>query len=253
MTYPTEKICTRQGPGPAAALTRRHMTRLREVYRSSGWPYRDAIEVDLLVAGLLTLREGSEGRETLKLTPPGLQALAQVHTQNRHSRNAHSALVGKVAECQQLAGRMVWTELALRAQVDGAWVQAVPDVFSVRNTTVESYLEPVVHEVKVSRADLLNDLRRQEKRQAYLAMASQLYYVLGRDAKGRAIAEPDEIPPECGVMVVATGTETPVMTALEVVRVAPRQPFSGFRFDVWMALARAPLFSNSAPEIQLAL
>ena len=41
---------------------------------------------------------------------------------------------------------------------------AMPDVFSIRHTTVEAYLEPIVHEVKVQRADLLADLRRATKR-----------------------------------------------------------------------------------------
>jgi ABC-type sulfate/molybdate transport systems ATPase subunit len=36
---------------------------------------------------------------------------------------------------------------------------AKPDVFSIRNTSVEAYAEPLVHEVKVRRADLLADLR----------------------------------------------------------------------------------------------
>jgi hypothetical protein len=37
---------------------------------------------------------------------------------------------------------------------------AMPDVYSVRHTTVASYLQPVVHEIKVRRADLLADLKR---------------------------------------------------------------------------------------------
>ena len=34
-------------------LTRNHARRLREVYRSAGWPYQDTLEVELLTAGLL--------------------------------------------------------------------------------------------------------------------------------------------------------------------------------------------------------
>jgi hypothetical protein len=214
------------------AITRRHLTRLREIFRSSGWPCRDTVEVDLLVAGLLHQRQDDQGRETLHLTPAGLETLAQAHASNRAARNAHQSLVLQVAQAQQQEGRIVWTELALRAQVDDAWTQAIPDVFSVRNTTVEAYLEPVVHEIKVSRADLLGDLKRPEKRNAYLAMASQVYYVLGPDTKGKPIAEPDEVPTECGVVIARD-------SGLEVVRTAPRQPFAGFRFDVWMALAKA--------------
>lgn len=209
--------------------------RLREIYRSSGWPYRDPLEVDLIVTGLVQTQRDDQGRETLHLTPAGMQALANAHATNRANRSAHDELVMQVAQRMQQQGRIAWTQLALRAQVDGAWTQAIPDVFSIRNTTVEAYLEPVVHEIKVSRADLLSDLKRPEKRAAYLAMASQVYYVLGSNAKGHPIAEADEVSAECGVIMATTN-------GLEIVRVAPKQPFTELRFDVWMALARtAPL------------
>ena len=161
-----------------------------------------------------------------------IHALAAAHATNRANRSAHDELVMKVAERMQQEGRIAWTQLTLRAQVEGVWTQAIPDVFSIRNTTVEAYLEPVVHEIKVSRADLLGDLKRPEKHAAYLAMASQVYYVLGLTAKGQPIAEAGEVPPECGVML-ATGA------GLEIVRMAPKHPFTELRFDMWMALARA--------------
>ena len=213
-------------------ITRKHLTRLREIYRSSGWPCRDPLEVDLIVGGLVQPERDEQGRETLHLTPAGLQALADAHATNRANRSAHDELVMQVAQRMQHEGRIAWTQLALRAQVDGVWTQAIPDVFSIRHTTVEAYLEPVVHEIKVSRADLLGDLKRPEKRAAYLEMASQVYYVLGLNAKGQPIAEPEEVPAACGVMVATNN-------GLEIVRVAPKQPFTGLRFDVWIALAKA--------------
>jgi hypothetical protein len=213
-------------------LTRRHLTRLRQIYRSSGWPCHDPMEVDLRVAGLLEAVTDAEGRETLRVTPSGLQALSTAHAHNRASRTAHDDLVMRIAAQVQMEGRIAWTGLALRAQVNGAWVQAIPDVFSIRNTTVEAYLEPVVHEIKVSRADLLGDLKRTEKRAAYLAMASRVYYVLGLNAQGQPIAQPEDIPIECGVML-ATGS------GVETLRPALPRPFEGLRFDVWMALAKA--------------
>jgi len=188
--------------------------------------------VDLLVAGLVRALTDSQGRETLQLTEHGLQALAESHANHRVSLRAHEALVLKVARRMQQEGRIAWTGLPLRAQVDDAWVQAIPDVFSVRNTTVEAYLEPVVHEIKVSRADFLGDIKQAHKRAAYLAMASQVYYVLGANSKAQPIAEADEVPAECGVIQVCADR-------LDVVRVAPKHAFSGLRFDVWMALAKA--------------
>ena len=46
---------------------------------------------------------------------------------------------------------------------------------------MEDYAEPVVHEIKVRRADLLSDLRRADKGAAYVALASQCWYVLKRE------------------------------------------------------------------------
>jgi hypothetical protein len=102
----------------------------------------------------------------------------------------------------------------------------MPDVFSIRHTTVENYLEPVVHEVKVQRSDLLADLKREAKRAAYLQLASQCWYVIRA-----GIAQVQEIPPECGVLLATDET-------LEVARPAPRRALQ-LPFEVWMALARA--------------
>lgn len=113
-----------------------------------------------------------------------------------------------------------------------AWCMACPDVFSIRRSSVESYLEPVVHEIKVSRADLLGDLKKPAKRAAYLEMASACWYVLGHDAKGRPIADPGEVPAECGVMF-AQGSE------FRVAREAPRRAVVRLPFHVWMTLAKA--------------
>ena len=88
-----------------------------------------------------------------------------------------------------------------------------------------------MHEIKVSRADLLGDLKRPEKRQSYLELGGQCWYVLGRDAKDRPTADPDEVPAECGVMQVGD--------AVEVLRVAPKRQFNQLPFGMWMALAKA--------------
>jgi hypothetical protein len=125
----------------------------------------------------------------------------------------------------------VWRGLGLRAPVAGAdgstqWAVAMPDVFSIRHTTVEDYVEPIVHEVKVNRADLLADLRRSTKGAAYAALASQCWYVLRA-----GIAEPDEVPAAYGVMLASE-------QGLEVARAAPRRAMR-LPFAVWMALARA--------------
>jgi hypothetical protein len=218
-------------------LTTLHRRRLRDIWRSAGWPCRDAIELELLAAGLVHRHLDAQGRETLHVSDAGLQVLATTLQRNRAAFDAHEALVARVALAMQRAGRVVWRGLKLRAPLPALqpsptespavrWVQAMPDVFSIRHTSVEDYVEPVVHEIKVRRADLLADLRKADKGAAYLAMSSQCWYVLAA-----GIADVEDVPACYGVMV-AEGS------ALTVLRPAPCRAMR-LPFAVWMALARA--------------
>ena len=224
------------GSGPQALrLCKAHARRLRDIYRSAGWPCQDPLEIELLAAGLLDRVTAASGHESLRVTDAGVRLLATTLAANRAAFSAHEALVGRIALEMGRAGRIAWRGLALRAQVPGddaqaRWCVARPDVFSIRNTSVASYVDPIVHEVKVRRADLLGDLRRGAKRAAYQHLG-ECWYVLGCDAKGRCIAAPDEVPPECGVLVAEHGR-------LVVARAAPRRSREGLPFGVWMALAR---------------
>lgn len=252
-------------------LNRRHHQRLREIYRSAGWPCQDTLEVELIAARQVERLRSAEGHETLRLTDAGIQTLAQAFARNQAARSPHEALVEQVAVAMARAGRLAWRGLALRVPLprslllgapadtaiagepsfapmqmrafddetealqglpDHAWCMACPDVFSIRRSSVEAYLEPVVHEIKVSRADLLGDLKKPGKRAAYLGMAGACWYVLGLDAKGRPVGGPDDVPPECGVMVAREGR-------LDVLREAPRRAMPRLPLHVWMALAQA--------------
>jgi hypothetical protein len=121
----------------------------------------------------------------------------------------------------------------------------MPDVFSVRHTSVAGYLQPEVHEVKVRRADLLSDLRRPAKREAYLGMAGACWYVLAA-----GIGDVDEVPADCGV-IVASGDG---FATLAVQRAAPARAMpheAGLPFAVWMTLARAtPVPAPADDELQ---
>ena len=216
----------------APSLTELHRRRLRAIWRSAGWPSQDLVEVELLAVGWVERVRDDHGRETLRVTDAGIQVLAATLARNRAARDAHEALVGRVAVAMQRAGRIAWRGLSLRVRVgddaagSGQWVVARPDVFSVRNTTVEDYLEPVVHEIKVRRADLLGDLRRPAKGEAYRQMARECWYVL---AEG--IGDASDVPEDYGVMVEHGDV-------LEVLRPAPRRTLR-LPFATWMALARA--------------
>jgi hypothetical protein len=223
---------------PPIALTRAHARRLREVYRSAGWPCQDLVEIELLAAGMLERLLSPLGHETLRVTASGLRLVASTLADNRARLSAHEALVERVALEMGRAGRVAWRGLMLRAQVPtgdearpAQWCMAKPDVFSIRNTSVAEYVEPVVHEVKVRRSDLLADLKQEAKRAAFLDLG-ECWYVLGCDARGRCIGAPEEIPANCGVMVFEKGR-------LSVVRAAPRARRTALPFGVWMALAKA--------------
>jgi hypothetical protein len=227
-----------QSSMPVSALTRAHARRLRDIYRSAGWPSQDALEIDLLAAGLLERLRSEAGHETLRVTDAGMQWLATVLTRNRAALSSHEALVQRVAQEMARAGRLAWTGLSLRAQVATGeaakplrWCIARPDVFSIRHTSVESYVEPIVHEIKVRRSDLLADLRQQAKRDAYRDLG-ECWYVLGSDARGRAIGASEEIPAECGVLLLEG-------ERLVVARPAQRPARAALPFGVWMALAKA--------------
>jgi hypothetical protein len=249
------------------AIGNAHRRRLREVWRSAGWPCQDVIEAELLAAGLLERQHDGQQRMTLRVSDRGLQLLAQTAERNRGARSAHERLVAAVAAALAQDGRIAWCGLSLRARVGESgqerWQMARPDVYSVRHTSVAAYLQPVVHEIKVRRADLLADLRRPVKRQAYLQMAGALYYVL---AEG--IGEPDEVPAECGVLLARTGPDARLTDApgepapddappvrLEVLRPAPTRALeqhAGLPFAVWMALARAtPVAQPGDPQLWL--
>ena len=206
------------------------------MYRSAGWPCLDNIEVDLLVLGLLARVQDAQGRESLRVTDAGIAALAEIHQKNRAVTNVHEALVARVAHLMQREGRIVWTGFSARAvagqeEEKTNWRVAMPDVFSVRNTSVEAMLEPIVHEIKVNRADVLSDLRNAAKREAYLSLSSQAFYVL---AEG--IAKAEEIPEAFGVLF-AQGD------AIRCERFAQKRECK-LTFSTWMALAK------SAPRLR---
>lgn len=222
-----------------------HLQRLRLLWRSAGWPSQDLVEVELLAAGWVERLQEADGRERLRVTDAGIAHIAASLTRNRAARDAHESLVERVATEMQRAGRIAWRGLSLRAGLPGEdgrtlWVNAMPDVYSIRHSTVEDYLEPAIHEIKVSRADLLGELRRPAKSAAYRALCGQCWFVIKA-----GIAEAQEIPADYGVLI---GHDS----HLELARPAPRRACKP-DFATWMALARAtPLAPpDEDPQSQL--
>jgi hypothetical protein len=262
-------------PAPASraclAITpkRVHLTRLLALWRSAGWPCHDTVELDLVAAGWVTLHHDGQGRCSVRLTAAGIQLLAASRQQHQRALSDHDRLAARMATQLCRAGRLVWRELSLRAHVDditevkpmsppqlalplaepdaepadaatarraGHWRMARPDVFSVRRTTVHAYLHPVVHEIKVSRADLLSDLRDHSKRAAYQWLSSETNYVMPA-----GIATLADIPEPFGVWWLHGDVDS---GSFEIARPA-RHGACTLPLAVWMAMAQATPFEPS--------
>jgi hypothetical protein len=213
--------------------TRAQTRRLREIYRSAGWPCQDSLELELLAAGWLERLREADGRERLRLTDAGVLAAVEGLGANRQVGDAHELLVQRVAVELQRAGRIVWTGLSLRAGLPRdeeterlRWLICQPDVYSLRQTSKPEGLEVAIHEIKVSRADLLTELRKPDKSAAYAALSGQTCFVLKA-----GIAEVDEIPPQYGVWFAHPGH-------FELARPAPRRAHYP-DFASWLVLARS--------------
>jgi hypothetical protein len=217
------------------------------MYRSAGWPLLDTLELELLAAGLLERVADPSGHERVRLTDAGIAAAVLGAQSNRAALNAHESLVAAVVRMQQHKGHLAWRGLSLRVDVRNAhaalggdaakakWVLAMPDVFSLRNTTVPGYLRATVHEVKVKRADVLGELKKPLKTAAYVQMCSELWMVLGCDAKGKPIAQADELPEQMGVV---QAWPTANGFRFELLRQPPHRDHQP-SFSHWMALAKS--------------
>lgn len=231
----------------APTPTRPQVRRLRQVYRSAGWPCLDAMELELLAAGWLERQQDPDGRERLRLTDAGVQAAALGVETNRRARSTHDALVARVAAELQRAGRVVWTGLSLRAGLPAEgdperrrWALCQPDVFSLRVTTKPEALEVCIHEIKVSRADLLSEWRRPAKSAAYAALSEQTCFVVPA-----GLVTEDEVPAAYGLWLAHP-------THFELARPAPRRSHQP-AFATWLALARATPVPAPLDEAQGAL
>jgi hypothetical protein len=235
------------------APRRVHLTRLMSIWRSAGWPCRDAIELDLVAAGWAVIETSASGHESLRLTNSGIRLLADARQRNQRSSSAHDRLAARVAEHLVRAGRVVWRELSLRAQVTpdegpplakARWRVARPDLFSVRHTSVENYLQPMVHEVKVSRADLLSDLRHAAKCESYRWLSCETWFVFPS-----GMARADEIPEPFGIWTLHGSADDGELELLRPARHSPRE----LPFAVWMAMAKASPIHLDLEPAQLEL
>jgi hypothetical protein len=223
-----------------SVLSRHHRRRLRDYHRSAGWPCHDALEIDLLAAGLVERIPQPGGSELIRVTATGIVALSEQLARNRGAFDAHEALVARTAAWLAAAGRLVYRGLPLRGRVEDAWRSCRPDVYSLRVTNVAAYTCPAIHEIKVRRADLLGELADPGKRQAYQSLSSEFYYVLPA-----GLATLDEIPSDCGVVFAGE-------TGMRPGRPSPKRAIQPGLAE-WMSIARRGAEPLDAEPAQLAL
>ncbi len=95
-----------------------HLTRLMKIWRSAGWPCRDPVELDLRGSGCIApVTDERTGHETLQLTPLGLQWLAEARRTQQTTLRLHDQLAARMARQLIGQGRIVWSELAVRARI----------------------------------------------------------------------------------------------------------------------------------------
>lgn len=89
--------------------------------------------------------------------------------------------------------RVTWENLAFSDWTPGVSLHCRPDVFSIRPTLDVEQCRPWTHEVKVSRADFLCDVRSAKWRQ-YVHFSCRVFF-----AAPKGLISPLELPTETGL------------------------------------------------------
>ncbi|MYM92367.1 hypothetical protein [Duganella vulcania] len=186
-------------------LTRQHFTRLRHYWRGAkggAGSRTDLIDLDLAARGYIERTHDDGAVVRFRISQLGEVVLAEEHERQVERCRPHHELAGRLAFALRSQSRVTWENIQILADADadGARYCMRPDLFSVVATCDMGRLAPQVHEVKVSRADFLADVRDASKRKCYFMVAERVYYV----AEAGMIL-PAEVPEECGLIVETTG------------------------------------------------
>ena len=95
-----------------------HARRLREVYRSAGWPCQDLVEIELLAAGLLERVRAATGHETLRVTDAGIRRMLRTMDDNNVPQSDRALVIPPV-EKESLLAIARFTEQAPRIGLRG--------------------------------------------------------------------------------------------------------------------------------------
>lgn len=182
-----------------STLTRKHYARLRWYFRApdGAASLADNDDLDLAALSLIERKEAYGGTVYFRITQKGQEVLAEENSREIERRSPHHELAQRLAEWLREQGRITWENIELHIELESGGRQAIrPDVFSLVTTLNPEKINPVVHEVKVSRADFLADIAKPEKRAGYAKIAEVVYYVAPV-----GIIHLSELPKECGLII----------------------------------------------------
>ena len=183
-------------------LTRRHYKRLRWYFAGGtkgATSAADSVDLDLCAQNFI-LRKEIYTTLIFAITPAGELALALENAREKERRAPHHELGGRLSQWLRASGRITWENIEFLmefpAEYGGVFKSASrPDVFSMKPTYNVDQMNPVIHEVKVSRADFLSDIANPAKREAYGAYSEAFSYVCPQ-----GMILPSEIPPGVGLL-----------------------------------------------------
>lgn len=178
------------------SLSRAHVVRLKWYFNHAGRggaAMPDNVDLDLSVRGFTRRLESDWTGVRYVITPLGEAMVAKVRDHARALRAPHHDLGRHLAQWLSEQGRLTWEDCAFDVLVNGQAACTRPDVLSTACTLNMAKLDQQVHEIKVSRADFLSDIRNPEKREAYFQLAPRVSY-----ATPHGLVNKDEIPAECG-------------------------------------------------------
>lgn len=158
-------------------------------FNSSCLDHGDGTDIKLI--GHKLIERG--GWKEFQVTQLGMEVLSMAQQAEIERRKPHHEFASRLAVYLQSKDRLTWENIELRSS-SGAYCR--PDVFSVVKTLNEQKMVPQVHEVKVSRADFLSDMRKPEKWQPYQDIACGLVF-----ACPKGIVEKHEVPEGCGLII----------------------------------------------------
>jgi hypothetical protein len=187
-------------PATEITFTPRHYQRLRFYFRgrkgAGGVSRTDLLDLDLAAAGLIT-REESYGLVLYRISHAGEVELNAESKREIERRRPHHDLGGRLAQWLQGQGRITWENVEFTSiRTENGRVLVRPDVFSMEATLEPSQMRPQIHEVKVTRADFLADVKNEKKRGGNLIFCDAFYY-----AAPSGLIKPEEVPDGCGLVI----------------------------------------------------